>query len=152
MNHYTLGMAGWSRLWEPFDVVLREMTASRRTDVGIWTVQKGYTDMQHVVDPPRPWYNVVVVFRTKEDSVSRSRYKRRSNRSARILVTLFSVLIVLSTLLSLVGPHLLQDSDEQLPPPTFIFPTQPPPPTSTPLRTPTAGVPTPVLVTPTASP
>jgi hypothetical protein len=108
--------------------------------------------MHNIVDPPGAWYNAVVILRNKEESVSRSRYKRRSNRSAKILVTVFSILIVLSTILSLVGPHLLRDSDEQLPPPTFVFPTQPPPPTSTPLPTPTAGVPTPVLVTPTASP
>jgi cytoskeletal protein RodZ len=84
--------------------------------------------------------------------VSRSKYKRRSNRSAKILTTIFSLVIVLSFVLSLLGPYVFRDSDKPTPVPTRVFPTVAPLSSPTPSSTPTAGVPTPVIVTPTASP
>jgi hypothetical protein len=64
--------------------------------------------------------------------VSRTKYKRRSNRSAKILATLFSIMIVLSLVLSLVG-SLFDDSSQ--PEPTY---TSSAPPTSTPTPLPGA--------------
>jgi energy-converting hydrogenase Eha subunit F len=80
--------------------------------------------------------------------VSRSRYKRRSNRSAKILTTAFSVVFILVFILGLLGPYTFQRSDEPTPIPTRVFFT------ATPLAspTPTTSIPTPVVVTPTTSP
>lgn len=86
--------------------------------------------------------------------MSRSRYKQRSNRSAKIIMTLFSIIIIVSFVASLVGPSAFRGSDEPTPLPTRVFSTVPPiaspiPPAT---ATPTLGVPTPVLVTPTTNP
>jgi hypothetical protein len=79
-----------------------------------------------------------------------SRYKsRRSNRNTKILTTIFSILIVLSVIFSLAGSFFLSGSGNPPPPPTFT-PVVTSRPTSSPV--PTAGVPTPVLVTPTSNP
>jgi hypothetical protein len=91
--------------------------------------------------------------RFKEENVGRSkRSRRRSNRSAKILTTLFSVVLVLSFVLSLVGPYVLRGSSEPTPFPQQVFPTVAPRNTATPFLTPTSSIPTPVLVTPTSSP
>jgi cytoskeletal protein RodZ len=88
--------------------------------------------------------------------VSRSRSKRgqRSNRSAKILTTIFSIVVVLSFVLSLLGPSVFRSSDEPTPSPTYVFPTVAPrgSPTPSASPTPTAGIPTPVVVTPRTSP
>jgi cytoskeletal protein RodZ len=86
--------------------------------------------------------------------VSRSRYKPRSNRSAKILTTVFSLILIISFVLSLIGPQVFQGSSEPTPIPTRLFATSAPFNTSTPVATPTptAGIPTPVVVTPTSSP
>jgi hypothetical protein len=87
--------------------------------------------------------------------VGRSKYRRGSKRSAKILTTVFSIVVVLSVVLSLVGTFLLRDSGEPPPPPTRVIPTRVPLDSPTPsaiATTPTAGIPTPVLVTPTARP
>jgi hypothetical protein len=82
--------------------------------------------------------------------LSRSKYsrRRRSNRSARIITVVFSIVVVLSFVLSLVGPYTFQRPDEPTPLPTRVIPTVAP--VASP--TPTAEVPTPVIVTPTTSP
>jgi hypothetical protein len=91
--------------------------------------------------------------RLKEENVGRSkRSRRRSNRSAKILTTLFSVVLVLSFVLSLVGPYVFRGSSEPTPLPQQVFPTVAPRYTATPFLTPTSSIPTPVLVTPTSSP
>jgi len=78
-----------------------------------------------------------------------SRYKsRRSNRNTKILTTIFSILIVLSVIFSLAGSFFL--SGESSPPPPTSTPAVMSRPTFSPV--PTAGVPTPVLVTPTSNP
>jgi len=85
--------------------------------------------------------------------VGRSKRKRRSsNRSAKILTTTFSIIVVLSFVLSLVGPELFRGSSEPTPLPQPVFPTLAPRNTATPFLTPTSSIPTPVLVTPTSSP
>lgn len=83
----------------------------------------------------------------------RSRKQQRSNRSARILTTLFSIIIVLSFVLSLVGPEVFRGSADPTAFPTRVFPTPLPINSPTPFSsaTPTAGIPTPVIVTPTPS-
>lgn len=80
--------------------------------------------------------------------MSRSRYKRPRNRGTKILTTIFSVLIVLSVLFSLFGTFILRDPGPP-PGPTSVFPTFTPLATSTASPTPTAGIPTPLVVTPT---
>jgi hypothetical protein len=90
--------------------------------------------------------------RFKEENVGRSkRRRRRSNRSAKIITTAFSIIIVLSFVLSLVGPGVFRSSSEPTPLPQQIFPTVAPRNTPTPFLTPTSSIPTPVLVTPTPS-
>lgn len=84
--------------------------------------------------------------------MGRSRYKRRSNRNVRILTTIFSIVIVLSFVLSLLGPSAFRSSSKPTPSPTRVFLTPTPLGSPTPSPTPTAGVPTPVIVTPTTSP
>jgi hypothetical protein len=84
--------------------------------------------------------------------VSRSKYRRNSNRSAKILTTVFSVIIVLSFILSLVGPQVFRGSSQPTPVPTPVFSTPLPVASPTPSPTATPGIPTPVVVTPTASP
>jgi hypothetical protein len=84
--------------------------------------------------------------------VKRSNYKRRSNRSAKIMTTIFSVIVVVSVVLSLVGSFILRDSQEVVPTPTRVFPTPAPLGSPTPSLTPSPGIPTPILVTPKASP
>ena len=83
----------------------------------------------------------------------RSRKQQRSNRSAKILTTVFSIIIVVSFILSLVGPEVFRGSVDPTPFPTRVIPTSPPinSPTPSSSATPTAGVPTPVMVTPTPS-
>ena len=87
--------------------------------------------------------------------MSRSTRKRgqRSNRNAKIISIVFSVLIVTSVILGLLGPFVFQQSDDPTPLPTQVFPTAAPLPTLTlaPSATPTPGIPTPVMVTPTQS-
>jgi hypothetical protein len=84
---------------------------------------------------------------------SRNR-RKRSNRSAKIITIAFSIIIVTSVILGLLGPFVFQDSNDSAPPPTQVFPTAAPLPTLTmaPSATPTSGVPTPVMVTPTPEP
>lgn len=81
--------------------------------------------------------------------MSRSSYKRRSNRSAKIITTVFSIIVVLSFVLSLIGPQVFQRSNEPTPFPTLVFPTSVLLSSPTPSPTPTPGVPTPIVVTPT---
>ena len=78
---------------------------------------------------------------------------QRSNRGAKIISLVFTVLIVTSVVLGLVGPLLLDNSDDPAPLPTQVFPTPAPLPTLTlgPSPTPTSSIPTPVMVTPTRS-
>lgn len=92
--------------------------------------------------------------RLKEENVGRSKRRRRrsSNRGAKIITTAFSVIIVLSFVLSLVGPSVFRGSSEPTPLPQQVFPTVAPRNTPTPFLTPTSNIPTPVLVTPTSSP
>ncbi len=79
-----------------------------------------------------------------------SQYKyKRSNRNTKILTTIFSILVVLSVIFSLAGSFFLSGSGDPPPPPT-ITPAVMSRPTASPV--PTAGVPTPVLVTPSANP
>lgn len=84
--------------------------------------------------------------------MKRSSYKRRSNRSAKILTTAFSIIVVVSVVLSLVGSFLLRDSNGTPPTPTRVFPTPAPLGSPTPSLTPSPSIPTPVLATPKASP
>jgi hypothetical protein len=85
---------------------------------------------------------------------SRKRKKQRTNRGAQIIMIAFSVLLVLSVVLGLIGPLASGGSDDPTPIPTRVFPTAVPLPTLTPtaIVTPTPDVPTPVMVTPTTSP
>jgi hypothetical protein len=89
-----------------------------------------------------------------EESVSRSKTKRRSNRSAKIIMSLFSIIVIVSFVASLVGPSAFRSSDEPTPLPTRVYSTVPPvaSPIPSATATPTLGVPTPVLVTPTTGP
>lgn len=81
--------------------------------------------------------------------MSRTKYKRRPNRSTQIITTVLSILIVSSVILSLVGSFFLQDSSRPTPTPTYVYPTFTP--VSSPTPVPTAGVPA-LEMTPTASP
>lgn len=87
-------------------------------------------------------------------SPSRKRSKRQSNRSAQIITIGFSIIVVLSVVLGLIGPFTFGRSDEPTPIPTRVFPTAAPLPTITPTpnATPTTDVPTPVMITPTTGP
>lgn len=86
--------------------------------------------------------------------MSRPRSRRRSNRSAKIITTAFSLVIVISFVLSLVGPNAFRRSADPTPFPTREFPTITPSPSPAPIAsaTPTGGVPTPVIVIPTTAP
>ncbi len=81
--------------------------------------------------------------------MSRTKYKRRPNRSTQIITTVLSILIVSSVILSLVGSFFLQDSGRPAPTPTYVYPSVTP--VSSPTPTPPVGVPAPEM-TPTASP
>jgi hypothetical protein len=85
----------------------------------------------------------------REDRLSRSKYRRQkgSNRGAKIITAVFSIVIVLSFILSLVGPQTFRGSADPTPFPTRIIATAVPIASSTP----TAEVPTPLAVTPTPS-
>lgn len=83
--------------------------------------------------------------------MGRSKRKQRSNRRAKIITTVFSIVVVLSFVLSLIGPSAFRrrTSEPTRLPPEFYTPVpvlSPTPPAS---ATPTTGIPTPVLVTPT---
>lgn len=81
-------------------------------------------------------------------SRSKSRRRKSSNRSAKIITAVFSIVIVLSFILSLVGPQTFRGSSDPTPFPTRIIATAVPTIAS---PTPTAAVPTPLAVTPTPS-
>ena len=55
--------------------------------------------------------------------MKQSKAKRSSNRSARILTTVFSIIIVLTFVLSLVGPEVFRGSPEPTSIPTRALPT-----------------------------
>ena len=60
--------------------------------------------------------------------MSRTKYKRRSNRSAKILASIFSIMIVSSLILSMVGSFFTSNSSQPAPTATFAWPTLTPTP------------------------
>jgi energy-converting hydrogenase Eha subunit F len=83
--------------------------------------------------------------------LSRSKYRSRTSRRANIIMTIFSIIVVISFILGLLGPEVFRSSGNPTPIPTRVIPTAEPLLSPTPLASPTgtAGVPTPVIVTPT---
>jgi cytoskeletal protein RodZ len=112
-------------------------------------------ELKKIVGLGRAWYNFIATAKPQEARLSKSTRKRaqRSNRNVKIFSVVFSVLIVTSVVLGLLGPFVFQQSDDPTPLPTLVFPTAAPLPTLTPApsATPTPAIPTPVLVTPTQS-